>query len=190
MRVSVLASLVATIGMGTVASAATLTVVADGTTYVSGSPITLYVVGTIEPATELATNIDVRLAFTNAGFVDSVAETALNLPPMFGSPQPWLVGGAQGNFAGNTLTVFSQFQGLPPGGPFFNNFNGTTAFIASIVVAAAGSPGTASFDFGPLTNFFDVQGTGPGTTVNIVPEPTTATLLGLGLAGIAARRRA
>ena len=188
MRFSVLAWFAITLSFATNSSAATLTVTPDATSYTPGAPITLFVVGTINHQTELATNISVSLVFTNAGFVDSVAETATGGSPF--NPLPWTVGAAQGSFAGNSLMVFSQFEGLPPGGSFLNNMMGSSASIAGIVVAEAGSPGTASFDFGPLTNFFDVQGAGPGTTVNIVPEPSSVSLLALGrgLSGVALRR--
>ena len=187
-RIFLLTLATAVAGFATVANAATLTIAADATTYAPGATITLTVTGTIDPTAEFASNIDVRLDLTNATFVSSTADQALNPPPAFGPQTGWTVGGTEGTASGNSVTVFGQIQGLPPGGPFVNNYNGTDAFITATVVATAGSPGTAEFDFGSLTNFFGVGG-GAGTTVNVVPEPTTAALMGLGLLGLAAAGR-
>jgi len=176
--------------IATVAHAATLNVTPDSSTYAPGATITLTVQGNIDATAEATTNIDVRLAFTNSTFVSSTAENALNPPPMFGAQTGWTVGGTEGTLIGGEVTVFNQIQGLPPGGPFVNNCNGTftDCFVTATVVFTAGSPGTAAFDFGALTNFFGVGG-GSGVSVVVGPEPGTASLLALGLLGLAMRRR-
>jgi len=191
-RIFLLTLATAVAGFATSVNAATVEITADSLTYSPGAPITLTVTGTINATAELTTNIDVRLAFTNSTFVSSTAEQALNPPPMFGAQTGWTVGGTEGTIVGGEVTVFNQIQGLPPGGPFVNNCNGsfTACSVSATVVLTAGSPGTASFDLGALTNFFGVGG-GGGTSVTIIPEPGTAALMGLGLLGlvVAGRRR-
>ena len=190
MRFSVLFPLLTSLVLASSGSAATLTVVADKSVYSPGESVTLTVTGTINPAAgEATTNIDVRLAFTNASFVSSTADNALNPPPPFGSQTSWTVGGTQGTLVGGEVTVFNQIQGLPPGGPFINNCNATftDCFITATVVFTADTIGSMNFAFGTLTNFFGL-GSGPGISL-LVPEPTTASLLTLGLLGLAMRRR-
>jgi len=186
MRLSLPAFLIATLGFTTFANAATLTVVSDAVSYGPGSIITLTVVGTIDPTTESATNIDVRLEFTNLYFVNSVADQALNPNPPFGPQTGWTVGGTEGTVSGNSITVFNQIQGLPPGGPFVNNFNGVdSAFVSATVLLVRGAAGLAEVSFGPNTNFFGI-GPGPGMSF-FIPEPATATLLASGLLAITLR---
>ena len=174
------------------AHAATLTVTADKSYYIPGDTITLTVVGSINPTVELTTHIDVRLTLTNVTFVSSTADVAVNPPGMFGPPTNWAVGGTEGNLVGGEVVVFSQIQGLPPGGTFLNNFNGVdNAFITATVVLTMGGPaGNIPLDFGADTSFFGL-GPGPAVILNpmVIPEPTTAALLGLGVLGLAAARR-
>jgi len=195
MKCSALVSVAFALMFAMDATGATLTVAADQTTYGVGDTITLTVVGTTNPFSENATGIDVRLDLPlNISFVSSTADIAQTPPCTFG-PCIWTVGETEGTLSGSSLTVFNQIQGPPPGGPFVNNSNGVdTAFVTATVVLTATSSGLASFAFGPLTNFFGLGAalggsTPPGTIVNIVPEPTMATLMALGLLGLAMRRR-
>ena len=169
--------------------AATLTVVADQSTYLPGDTITLTVVGSIDPTSELAPHIDVRLELpANVSFVTSSADTAQTPPCMFG-PCIWTVGAAQGTLTGNSLRLFDQT--CTGCGVFVNNWNGVgLAFITATAVLTAISPGSdVPLDFGLLTDFFGISGASPGTTVHIVPEPTTSALMGLGVVVLALRRR-
>ncbi len=193
-RIFLLTLATAVAGFATVANSASLSVVADAASYTSGDAITLTVEGHINPTIgDATTNIDVRVSFTNSSFTSLSAETATNPPPMFGPATNWTVGGSQGTIDENgALTVFNQIQGLPPGGPFVNNCNGafTDCFVSATVVMTAGAPGTAVFDFATFTSFFG-EGPQAGTTatINAIPEPTTAALMGLGLLGLAAAGR-
>lgn len=176
------------------AYAASLNVSADAGTYQIGDPITLTVTGSIVPTMDAAPNFFVSVDLPpNVSFVSSTADTALNPPPMFGPQTTWAVGGIQGSvLTGNSLRVFDQIQGLPPGAPFVNNHSPdfSSAFVTATVVLTATGPGSnVPFDFGTLTNFFGINGASPGTTVNIVPEPASAALLSLGLSAIALGRQ-
>ena len=169
-RIVVCALATALASVSTLAHAATVTITPDALNYNVGDSITLTVTGTINATAELATNIDVRLSFTNSTFVSSTAEQVLNPPPMFGPQTGWTVAGTEGTIVGGEVNVFNQIQGLPPGGPFVNNCNGsfTACSVNAQVVFTAANAGTAEFDLGALTNFFGVGG-GGGTTVTIVP---------------------
>ena len=108
---------------------------------------------------------------------------------MFGAQTGWTVGGTEGTLSGNSVTVFNQIQGLPPGAPFVNNYDGVdTAYITATVLLTMGAALPVQIDFGPSTNFFGV-GPGPGVTIEFIPEPTTATLLAMGLLGLMATRK-
>lgn len=191
MRFSAVVTLVATISSATMASAASLTISADQEYYSQGEPITLTLTGRIDPTVDFATNIYVRLELSGPlTLVDSAADTALNPMLAFGPQTTWLVGGTQGSLSGDSLTVFDQLQGLPPGAPFVNNFDGVDeAYVKATVVLMMDGEGPAGADFAADTNFFGID-PGPGW-MYAIPEPTTAGLMGLGLVGlvIVGRRR-
>ena len=191
MRVYALVVVAATIACATWVNAASLTVTADQDSYRLGSIVTLTVQGVIDPTVDHTTNIDVRLDLSeNLTFMGLTAQTAKNPPPTFGPQTDWIVGGTQGHLTGNSVTVFNQLQGLPPGGTFLNNFNGLDeAYVTAEVVLMLDGEGPASADFGASTAFFGLGG-GPGWAYPI-PEPDAVALMGLGLAGLAlaGRRR-
>ena len=189
-RIFLLTLATAVAGFATVANAASLTVSADAGTYTPGAAITLTVTGSINPFSEAAPNFFVTLGVPgNASFVSAVADQAFT-GGMFGNTN-WTVGSGESGVNAGVYSAFDQIFGTGAA-PFGNNYNGVdTATITATALFTAGAPGAAAFDFGSDTNFFGISGASSGVTVTIVPEPTTAALMGLGLFGLAmaGRRR-
>lgn len=166
------------IGFATAASAVTLTVVSDKLTYAPGENILLTVTG------------DSQGAKDDAIYGQLVYSAALTTTVTSSQSQLTRGGGAIFALTGNLARgdgfaeVFDQI--IDSGGTprSVDNLQVSTATLiadaAGVVnVDWASGPGI-NLDFFGLTN-----GPGaPGTTFTIVPEPTTAALLGLGLLGL------
>jgi hypothetical protein len=161
------------------ASATTLTVTPDKSTYLVGETITLSVFG--DPEGRQALVIVGRLLFPAE--LASYADSSQSPLTAFGGWLSWIQGGLTGGpgFA----DAFYQIAGhspLPVDGP-----------LTASVILLATSPG--SLDFMWLTSgdeqlrFFGLT-TAPGGSVTIVPEPATGLLVTLGLVAtaLAARR--
>jgi hypothetical protein len=161
------------LGFATAASAATLTVVSDKASYTVGETITLSVSGDAQG--ELAYGAIGRLLYS-AALTDTVGvvENAIN--------NTWLLSGAPA-FGDGFAEAFNQIALAPA------TMNGANP-IAIITLTATGV-GTVNVDWSGDLDFFSVDGARPGTSFEIVPEPTTAVMLGLGLFGLAlgGRRR-
>ena len=162
----------------TVASGATLSLVSDKTTYNVGETITLTVTGDSQGGT--ANGVIGSLRYDGA-LVDNGTRSQLQFVGPYGK---WTLGvlnqtdsGAPGSFS----YAFNQLTGSTQGA---TNTGGTISTV-TLIAKAIGvvnvswdiSGGAASLDFFGITN-------SPGTTFTIVPEPTTAALLGLGLVGL------
>jgi hypothetical protein len=152
--------------------------------------------------------LTLTLTATNAGETDAgvigvlLFNNALLDPPAQATQTPlvsagvtWTQGGLAGfcNDANGRCRMFNQTRA---GGAAAIDNGGT--FQLSTVTFTAVAQGTATFTWmiSPLTpatqrlDYFGVTNS-PGLTITIVPEPTTAALLGLGLLGlaVAGRRR-
>jgi hypothetical protein len=166
------------LGFATAASAATLSVVSNAASYNVGDTITLSVSGDAQGATSYG--IIGRLLFDGSK-VTAVSYTENSVGTNFLTSGQQTLGAGfvepfnQINLAGGTATA------LPAGNPF------------AVITMTATAPGTVSFDWSNSLDFFGILGAqSANLTINIVPEPTTAVMLALGLFGIAigGRRRA
>ena len=160
--------------LASAASAATLTVVSDQAVYLPGQTVTLTVFGDGEGAT--AYSLFGRLEW-NAGALIHVSTTQNSA----GSP-PWIVGPVIGG--ADFAEVFNQIDGSFAGSP--ENFPGDVIATVTLIMNTSG---VVQVDWASSLSFFDIQGARPAITLIVVPEPTAAALLGLGLSALAVNRR-
>jgi hypothetical protein len=172
----------AVVGFATAASAATLSVVSDKTTYLTGETITLTTTGDDQGATAYTAfgvlNYDGGLVDNGTRTqVQLVGSTKWSLNPLAQADDG--AGGSQDYsyaFAQLAGTYSQTATNLPAVNPF-----STVTLIAKVAgvvnVTWDDSGGPNQFAFFGLT-------TAPGTTFTIIPEPTTAVLFGLGLIGL------
>ena len=167
------------------AQAATLTIVADAATYNVGDTITLTITGDAQGASSIAlfgtVNYDQSLTTATAN-----SQTSL---PSFGGGLPWTMGALFiDNPNAGTADAFNGLIGVTPQVP--------DQLAVSTITLTADAAGIAAFSWftgtGTLEDldFFGLTNAA-GTSVLIVPEPTPAALLGMGLLGlaVAGRRR-
>jgi hypothetical protein len=189
MRTRILAAVVATLGLASAASSATLTVVADQAQYTVGQTITLTVTGDTQAGTALLAFG--RLLFDNPAVAAFATGTPSQTPMLAFGSIPWVDGPLVCAAAScEMMNQISPITATPANSS--NLLIATVSFLATTpgvtnVNWDTNSSGGFQLDFFGLTN-------AAGTSFEVipVPEPTTAALLGLGLLGltVAGRRRA
>ena len=173
----------ALVAFATGANAATLSVFADKPIYFLGETVTLTVIGDDEGATSYGV---LGILHYDGARVDNGTRTQTTL---IGQNGPWVTGTlpAQDNGVTASSTAFNQIVGLS-GGTFEPdtalNLPGTLA----IVTLTAQVIGVVPVSWGSDLDFFGLV-TAPGTSFTIVPEPATASLIGLGLLSLAVAKR-
>jgi hypothetical protein len=156
---------------------------ADKSTYLTGETITLTVIGV-----GTGTSNGIFGSVNYGGLVSADGGQSQSMLTSFGGGVPWIVGAL---FVDNpnvgTQDSFNQTPGVTP-------FTVDQALTA-VMTFTANAAGVASFSWLinaglESLNFFGLTNAA-GETVTIVPEPTTAALLGIGLFGlaVAGRRR-
>lgn len=183
-----LIAVAALIGLASAANAATLTVVADQATYTPGDTITLTVTGDSQAGT--ATGIFGRLLFGNSGAISAAGAVPTQTTLLALGSIPWLAGVT--GCAASTCDMFNQVGafGATPA-PASNLLVSTVSFLAGPGLGVVSVDWETNLGTGFALDFFGLTNAA-GTSFEVVPEPTTAALLGLGLFGlaVAGRRRA
>ena len=188
------------------ASAATLVATPDQAVYSPGELVTITLVGTTDPyaptgvePTDNATSIDVRIVGTGFSGVSAetgVGGTCIAATGCLGGAG-WVPGGTQGSTVGGNFIALSQIGGLTPG-PITNNMTPGVPFstgessLSAVFTTTAGGPGTYPIMLADLgVGFFGISGSQQIGSYTVVPEPTTAAPMDLGLLGLAfsGRRR-
>jgi len=186
-----LIAVAALIGLASAANAATLSVVANqGGIFAPGDTITLTVTGDTQGGVDIL--IFGRLLFDNTAplggpaAVDAAVASQNALLAL--GVAPWTTSATECNTSScDMMNQISAFGTSP---------SGSTVLLTSTVSFIAGAPGTTNATWSTALDGFQLSFFGitnsPGVSITVVPEPTTAALLGLGLFGlaVAGRRRA
>ena len=177
MKRAVLVAVVASLWLAAgAASAAIVTISADASVYSVGDIITLTV--NTDAQGEILFDAQAWVAYTGP-------VTSLTANQVAGAGG-WITGTLSAGVSPGFRMVLAQIHG-------FGSNSGTT--ISSVLTFSADAPGTGTFTIGGNPNFpgspflFGTATPGASVSVTIVPEPATATLLGVGLMAFAAAAR-
>ena len=170
--------------MASIANAASVVVSANAGTYNPGDIITLTITVTAD-AGETDTSVFGVIQY-QAAVVTPVPLSQTQNPLPATANGPW----NQGLLPACTTINCRAFSQTNPGGAI----NATNFVIATMqFVWTGGFPAVANFVWQstPVSQRLDFFGvtSAPGTSISIVPEPTTAALLGAGLIGLALAHR-
>ena len=183
----------------TVANAATLVATASPDPVALGGTVTITLVGTTDPENETAQSIDVRIVGAGTEVSTETGQAGTCVAATGCIPgAAWNVGGTQGSNQGANYQAFNQIGGLTavpntlnmtPGTPFHT---GNSTLTAVFTMTAPATPGVVQITLADVgVGFFGISGSQSLGSYTVVPEPTTAALMGLGLLGlaVAGRRR-
>ena len=173
-------------GISSAANAATLAIDPGGVggVYNVGELITITVTGDSQGASDVF--IYGRISFSNP------AVAAPNIDPASSVQNPLVTPGAVDWSLGGTICtsnacdMFSQVSPSYPAASFAGNLlTASVSFVAT-------TPGSTNLSWittgGSALDFFGLT-SAPGSSLTVVPEPSTAGLLGLGLLALALRSR-